>query len=463
MFAQVTNPPIDAIREESVTDTTVYVGSDGNLLQDSPENCSVLQINNPILTNLDLMKIKSMDAPGFRVETISILYYKNTSLKKALDISSSTATGPTATGPTLSSSPTGAWTRTTWPFPPMLAVSALEQYLVRTKKRTAISVILESAEPRTSTTSPRLLGYGARAVNPYLAYASIRQLIHEGLLDKDYTVAVDDYNKAVLHGIVKIASKMGVSTIQSYESAQIFEIVGIRQDVVDQYFTNTVSRVGGVGLEEIAEGVEYYHSRAFDPLGLETDSALDSAGYHRLRCGPEKEDHMYNPQVVCLLQRAVRRGDYRLFKQYSALVDNETPHTLRGLLEFVFPAEGVPLSEVEPVESIVRRFKTGAMSYGSISQEAHECPGPGHEPLGRQKATPARAARLPSGSTPTGASAIKQVASGRFGVTSEYLTSAQEIQIKMAQGAKPGEGGHLPGKKVYPGLPRPATPPRESG
>ena len=308
MFAQVTNPPIDAIREESVTDTTVYVGSDGNLLQDSPENCSVLQINNPILTNLDLMKIKSMDAPGFRVETISILYYKNTSLKKALDHLFVNCDRAYRNGANIIILSDRGVDENHVAIPSLLAVSALEQYLVRTKKRTAISVILESAEPRDVHHFATLLGYGARAVNPYLAYASIRQLIHEGLLDKDYTVAVDDYNKAVLHGIVKIASKMGVSTIQSYESAQIFEIVGIRQDVVDQYFTNTVSRVGGVGLEEIAEGVEYYHSRAFDPLGLETDSALDSAGYHRLRCGPEKEDHMYNPQVVCLLQRAVRRG-----------------------------------------------------------------------------------------------------------------------------------------------------------
>ena len=449
LFAQVTNPPIDAIREESVTDTTVYVGSDGNLLQDSPENCRVLQINNPILTNVDLMKIRSMHEPGFRVETISILYYKNTSLKKALDHLFVSCDRAYRNGANIIILSDRGVDENHVAIPSLLAVSALEQYLVRTKKRTAISVILESAEPRDVHHFATLLGYGARAVNPYLAYASIRQLIHEGLLDKDYTVAVDDYNKAVLHGIVKIASKMGVSTIQSYESAQIFEIVGIRQDVVDQYFTNTVSRVGGVGLEEIAEGVEYYHSRAFDPLGLETDATMESAGYHRLRCGPEQEDHMYNPQVVCLLQRAVKRGDYSLFKAYSALVDNETPHTLRGLLEFVFPEQGVPLSEVEPVSSIVRRFKTGAMSYGSISQEAHECLAIAMNRLGG-KSNSGEGGEEPARLKTDRCSAIKQVASGRFGVTSEYLTSAQEIQIKMAQGAKPGEGGHLPGKKVYP-------------
>ena len=449
MFAQVTNPPIDAIREESVTDTTVYVGSDGNLLKDDPKNCTVLQINNPILTNVDLMKIKSMDAPGFHVETISILYYKNTSLKKALDHLFVSCDRAYRGGANILILSDRGVDENHVAIPSLLAVSALEQYLVRTKKRTAVSVILESAEPRDVHHFATLLGYGARAVNPYLAYASIRQLIHEGLLDKDYSVAVDDYNKAVLHGIVKIASKMGVSTIQSYESAQIFEIVGIRKDVVDQYFTNTVSRVGGVGLEEIAEGTEYYHSRAFDPLGLQTDGALDSSGYHRLRCGPEKEDHMYNPQVVCLLQRAVRRGDYKLFKQYSALVDNETPHTLRGLLEFVFPAEGVPLSEVEPVSSIVKRFKTGAMSYGSISKEAHECLAIAMNRLGG-KSNSGEGGEEPERLGTERGSAIKQVASGRFGVTSAYLTSAQEIQIKMAQGAKPGEGGHLPGKKVYP-------------
>ena len=448
-FAQVTNPPIDAIREESVTDTTVFVGSDGNLLQDDPKNCTVLQINNPILTNVDLMKIKNMDAPGFHVATISILYYKNTSLKKALDHLFVSCDRAYRSGANIIILSDRGVDENHVAIPSLLAVSALEQYLIRTKKRTAISVILESAEPRDVHHFATLLGYGARAVNPYLAYASIRQLIHEGLLDKDYSVAVDDYNKAVLSGIVKIASKMGISTIQSYESAQIFEVVGIRQDVVDNYFTNTVSRVGGVGLEEIAEGVEFYHSRAFDPLGMETDTTLDSAGYHRLRCGREKEDHMYSPQVVYLLQQAVRRGDYGLFKQYTALVDNETPHTLRGLLEFCYPEEGIPLDQVEPVEQIVRRFKTGAMSYGSISQEAHECLALAMNHIGG-KSNSGEGGEDPARLKTDRCSAIKQVASGRFGVTSEYLTSAQEIQIKMAQGAKPGEGGHLPGKKVYP-------------
>ena len=271
------------------------------------------------------------------------------------------------------------------------------------------------------------------------------------MLDKDLHVAIDDYNSAVLHGIVKIASKMGISTIQSYQSAQIFEAVGIRSDVIDRYFTNTISRVGGIGLEEIAEGVDWRHTHAFDPLGLGTDSTLDTTGAHQLRSGPDKEDHMYNPLTIVTLQRAAQLGDYGIFKQYTAMVDDETkPHTLRGLLDFVkSPDGGIPIEEVEPVSEIVKRFKTGAMSYGSISQEAHECMAIAMNRLGG-RSNSGEGGEMPERLGTERGSAIKQVASGRFGVTSEYLVSAEEIQIKMAQGAKPGEGGHLPGRKVYP-------------
>ncbi len=455
MFAQVTNPPIDAIREESVTDTTVYVGSDGNLLEDRAENCRELQIHNPILTEVDLLKIRHMNAPGFHVETVSILYYKNTPLERALDHLFVACDRAYKNGANILILSDRGVDENHVAIPSLLAVSALEQHLIRTKKRTAVSVILESGEPRNVHHFATLLGYGARAVNPYLAHACIRQSIEEGLLDKDYAVAVDDYNHAVLHGIVKVASKMGISTIQSYQSAQIFEIVGIRRDVVDRYFTNTISRVGGVGLEEIAEGVEYYHSRAFDPLGLPTDTTLDSSGYERLRSGHQKEDHMYNPQVIWLLQQATRNRDYKLFQEYARLVDDEsTPHTLRGLLTFAEPEGGpIPLEEVEPVSEIVKRFKTGAMSYGSISQEAHECLAVAMNRLGG-KSNSGEGGEDPARLRSDKCSAIKQVASGRFGVTSEYLVSAQELQIKMAQGAKPGEGGHLPGKKVYPWIAR---------
>ena len=448
LFAQVTNPPIDAIREKVVTDTTVYVGDDGNLLDEQAENCRVLQIHNPILTSVDLMRIRAMDKPGFHVETVSLLYFKNMPLKRALDQLKIAADRAYRNGANIIILSDRGVDENHVAIPSLLAVSCLEQHLVRTRKRTAVSVILESAEPRDVHHFAALLGYGARAVNPYLAQETIGQLIDEGLLDKDFGAAVDDYDKAILKGIVKIASKMGISTIQSYQSAQIFEAIGISQDVVHEYFTNTVSRVGGIGLKEIEQLVDKNHSRAFDPLGLGVDMTLDSVGSHKARTG--QEDHMYNPQTIHLLQQSARTGDYNLFKQYSALVDDETcPHTLRGLMEMKYADEPIPIDQVESVDSIVKRFKTGAMSYGSISQEAHECMAVAMNMLGG-KSNSGEGGERPERLKSDRCSAIKQVASGRFGVTSEYLVSAKEIQIKMAQGAKPGEGGHLPGKKVYP-------------
>ncbi len=452
LFAQVTNPPIDAIREEVVTDTTVYVGDDGNLLEEKPGNCRVLQIKNPILTSLELLKIKTMEVPGFRVRTVSLLYFKNTPLKRALDQLKIAADRAYRQGANILILSDRGVDENHVAIPSLLAVSALEQHLVRTKKRTAVSVILESAEPRDVHHFAALLGYGARAINPYLAQETIGQLIDEGLLDKEFSAAVSDYNNAILQGIVKIASKMGISTVQSYQSAQIFEAIGISKEVIDEYFTNTVSRVGGIGLKEIEELVDRNHTRAFDPLGLGCDATLDSRGAHKARAG--QEDHMYNPQTIHLLQESTRTGSYELFKQYTALVDDETkPHTLRGLMEMRFAEEPIPLEEVESVESIVKRFKTGAMSYGSISQEAHECMAEAMNRLGG-KSNSGEGGERPERLRSDKCSAIKQVASGRFGVTSEYLVSAKEIQIKMAQGAKPGEGGHLPGKKVYPWIAR---------
>ncbi|MBP3508462.1 glutamate synthase large subunit [Oscillibacter sp.] len=451
LFAQVTNPPMDAIREEIVTDTTVYVGSSGNLLQEKAENCTVLQIHNPILTSVDLMKLRYMNRPGFHVETISLLYYKGSPLENALDQLFVNVDRAYKKGANILILSDRGVDENHVAIPSLLAVSALEQYLVRTKKRTAVSMILESAEPRDVHHFATLLGYGAQAINPYLAQECVEELVTLGLLDKDPTAAVNDYNSAILHGIVKIASKMGISTIQSYQSAQIFECVGINKKVIDKYFTNTVSRVEGVGLEEIGEGVEWNHNQAFDPLGLGFDSTLDSMGAHKLRSGPDKEDHMYNPRTILLLQKATREGSYETFKEYTALVDfADKPHTLRGLLGFQFAEDGgIPIDEVEPVESIVKRFKTGAMSYGSISQEAHECMAIAMNRIGG-KSNSGEGGESPDRLWDERCSAIKQIASGRFGVTSEYLCSAQEIQIKMAQGAKPGEGGHLPGKKVYP-------------
>ena len=452
LFAQVTNPPLDAIREAVVTDTTGYLGNDGNLLEERADNAHALQVGNPILTSVDLMKIRDMKQPGFQVETVSILYYKNTPLKRALDHLFVAVDRAYRNGANIVILSDRGVDENHVAIPSLLAVSAVERYLIRTKKCTAVSIVLESAEPRDVNHFATLLGYGARAVNPYLAHAAIGSLIDQGLLDKDYHTAVKDYNQAILSGIVKIASKMGISTIQSYQSAQIFEAVGIDRVVVDEYFTGTLSRVGGVGLKEIAQLVDDHHSRAFDPLGLGGDPTLDSRGEHKARAG--QEDHMYSPQVIHLLQEATRRGDYKLFKEYTALVDDASkPHTLRGLMEMQYLDTPIPLDEVESVDSIVKRFKTGAMSFGSISAEAHECMAVAMNTLGGKSncgeggEDPARFGTLKN-------SAIKQVASGRFGVTSEYLVSAQDLQIKMAQGAKPGEGGHLPGKKITPEVAR---------
>ena len=453
LFAQVTNPPIDSIREKVVTATTVYLGTDGNVLEEKAENCKQLKINHPILTNTDLLKIKNMKVDGFKVETIPIIYYKNTSLEKAIDHLYVEVDRAHREGANIIILSDRGVDENHVAIPSLLAVSALQQYLVQTKKRTAMAVILESGEPREVHHFATLLGYGASAINPYLAQESIQELIDLNMLDKDYYAAVDDYNSAILGGIVKIAAKMGISTIQSYQGAKIFEAIGINSDVINKYFKGTVSRIEGISLSDIQEDVETLHSKAFDPLGLPTDTTLDSNGAHKLRSG--KEEHLYNPQTIHLLQLATRTGDYNVFKEYTKLVNKETgAMNLRGLMDIKFPKKGINIDEVESVDSIVRRFKTGAMSYGSISKEAHETMAVamnmlhGKSNSGEGGEEEERLTVGPDGLNKC--SAIKQVASGRFGVTSRYLVSAQEIQIKMAQGAKPGEGGHLPGKKVYP-------------
>lgn len=453
LFAQVTNPPIDAIREEIVTATSVYIGEDGNLLEETAENCHVLKVNNPILTSTDLLKIKTMKVKGFKVEVIPITYYKNTSLEKAIAHLFVEADRAYSDGANILILSDRGVDENHVAIPALLAVSAMQQHLVTTKKRTAVAMILESAEPREVHHFATLLGYGACAINPYLAQETIQELIDMDMLDKDYYAAVNDYNKAILKGIVKIASKMGISTIQSYQGSKIFEAIGISKDVIDKYFTNTVSRIEGITLKDIEQQVNELHSQAFDPLGLSIDLTLDSNGTHKLRSG--KEEHLYNPKTIHLLQEATRTGNYNLFKEYTALINDETnAMNLRGLMEFEYPEKGINVDEVESVESIVKRFKTGAMSYGSISKEAHEAmaiamnilkgksnSGEGGESLDRLTVGEDGLDRC---------SAIKQVASGRFGVTSTYLVSAKEIQIKMAQGAKPGEGGQLPAGKVYP-------------
>lgn len=453
LFAQVTNPPIDSIREEIVTSTSVYIGEDGNLLKEVPENCNVLKIKNPILTNTDLLKIKNMKVEGFKVEVLPIIFYKNTSLEKAIDRLFVEADRAYKEGANILILSDRGVDENHVAIPSLLAVSALQQHLVRTKKRTRLAMILESAEPREVHHFATLLGYGVCAVNPYLAQETIKELIENHMLEKDYYVAVNDYNKAVLKGIVKIASKMGISTIQSYQGSKIFEAIGMSKEVIDKYFTKTVSRIGGITMKDIEKQVDSLHSKAFDPLGLQTDLTLESIGSHKLRSGEEK--HLYNPKTIHLLQRATWNGDYPTFKEYTACIDaEENTMNLRGLLEFKYPEQGISIDEVESVDSIVKRFKTGAMSYGSISKEAHETLAIAMNRLGGKSNSGEGGEsleRLTIGADGLNkCSAIKQVASGRFGVTSKYLVSAKEIQIKMAQGAKPGEGGHLPGAKVYP-------------
>ncbi len=454
LFAQVTNPPIDSIRESVITDTTVYLGAAGNLLKEEEANCRVLKVENPILTSLDLMKIRDSHIEGLQTADISMLYTKDTSLADAISNLYAQADAAHDAGAAILILTDRGVDQEHLAIPSLLAVAALETYLVRTRKNTAVSLIVETAEPTEVHHFATLLGFGASAVNPYLALDTLYEMTNTGELDKDYSQASKAYIQAVVSGIVKIASKMGISTIQSYQGSKIFEALGIAKSVCEQFFPDTVSRVGGIDLQDISNRSLSLHDAAFDPNGLMTEEEVRSIGTHKARSN--QEEHLYNPETIHLLQQATWRDDYNLFKQYTACLNEEHKHvTLRSTLDFRFAEDGgIPLEEVESVESIMRRFKTGAMSYGSISQEAHECmtmamnriggksnSGEGGEDLERI---------VTSGSAVDKCSAIKQVASGRFGVTSKYLTSAKEIQIKMAQGAKPGEGGHLPAKKVYP-------------
>ncbi len=438
MFAQVTNPPIDAAREKIVTSTTVYLGKNGNLLMEQAANCHMLKVENPILTDLDLLKIEKMDKPGFKVARVSTLYYKSTPIKRVMDHLFVEVDKAYREGVSILILSDRGVDENHVALPSLLATAAVHKHLVDTKKCTAMSLILESGEPREVHHFALLLGYGASAVNPYLAHATIAELIDKGSLDKDYYAAVDDYDKAVLQGIVKIASKMGISTVQSYQGSKIFECLGISQSVIDKYFTGTVSRIGGITLDDIAAASDEQHSKAFDPLGLECDLTPDSLGKHKARSGGET--HRYNPQTIHMLQCAAREGDYEKFKTYTAMVDKEQTGYIRSILDFAYPEKGIDISEVESVDDIVTRFKTGAMSYGSISEEAHEALAVamnrlhGKSNSGEGGESDERIAS--AGSDNDRSSAIKQV--------------ARELQIKMAQGAKPGEGGHLPAKKVYP-------------
>ena len=436
-FAQVTNPPIDALREACKTDCAITIGDDGNLLSHDSDNCTVLELPSPVLTETELQRIRDIDHPSFSVEEISLLYPVNTRLRQAMGNFFAACDAACGNGANILILSDQGVDRSHLAIPSLLAVSALEQHLIRIKKRTKVSVILQSGEPRDTHQLAMLIAYGARAVNPYLAHAVICENLSSD--------AIQNYDRALTAGVLKIASKMGVSTLQAYQSAQLFEAVGLDGQFVEQYFTNTPVTLGGKGLHDVEADSRFHHNAAYaNPL----QNGLNSVGRHKLRTGDGVEEHLYSPKVIHLLQQAVLTNDRAKFDEYAKLVENDGPRTIRASLDFNFGVcNPVPIDEVEPVESIVMRFRTGAMSYGSISREAHECMAKAMNHLGG-KSNSGEGGELSDRFGTELNSAIKQVASGRFGVTRDYLLSAKEIQIKMAQGAKPGEGGHLPGAKV---------------
>jgi glutamate synthase (ferredoxin) len=458
LFAQVTNPPLDAIREELVTDMGSTIGPERNLLKPEPESCRQIKIKYPIIHNEHVAKLRHLppDVP-FRSTTLSMLYDPETDgsgLEQAMADLCRRASDAVAAGyDMLILSDRGVGPEQA-PIPSLLATAGVHHHLVREGTRTRCALIVESGDAREVHHAALLLGYGAGVVNPYVAFETIDDMIDQGLLtgiDRDR--AIEHYIKALNKGILKVMSKMGISTLQSYCGAQIFEAIGLRSEFIDAYFTHTTSRVGGIGIDVIAEEVQLRHERAFGRQPVQPQELEPGGEYQWRRDG---EYHLFNPDTVFKLQHATRTGQYRLFKDYTRAVDRQNEHraTLRGLFRMKPVGSAVPIEEVEPVETIVKRFATGAMSYGSISQEAHETLAIAMNRLGGRSNTGEGgedAERfLPMANGDSKRSSIKQVASGRFGVTSEYLVNADELQIKMAQGAKPGEGGQLPGHKVYP-------------
>jgi glutamate synthase (ferredoxin) len=457
LFAQVTNPPIDCIREELITASEVWLGSEGNLLEPQPADCRRLELNAPVLTNEEFAKVRRLDLPGLRVGVLSCLFRVargEKGLTGAVEELWANAQRliETENINVLILSDRGV-NRDYAAIPSLLAVSSLHHYLVREGLRTRVSLVIETGEAREVHHFSLLIGYGASAINPYLAFETLDGMIRDGLLANiDHKTACKNFAKAATKGIVKVMSKMGVSVVQSYHGAQLFEAVGLRQDLVDQHFTWTASRIGGIGMEVVAREALLRHQAAFPERQL-PGQALPPGGQYQWRA--DGEHHLFNPESIHRLQKAVRTGNFAIYKSYARLIDDQSTKlcTLRGLLEFK-PGKAIPLSAVEPAESIMRRFKTGAMSYGSISKEAHETLAIAMNRIGGMSNTgeggedPERFTPMANGDSKS--SAIKQVASGRFGVTSSYLVNAKELQIKMAQGAKPGEGGQLPGSKVYP-------------
>jgi glutamate synthase (ferredoxin) len=457
LFAQVTNPPIDPIREELITSTTLTLGFEGSVIDPRPESCRQLRLSGPLLRNSEMEKLRHIVRAGIKSVTLPIVFKESEGkdgLARGLEELCRGADRAISDGATILILSDKGVDQLHAPIPALLASAGLHHHLIRAGTRTRVGLVLESGEPREVHHFCLLLGYGVQAINPYLVFECLNDMIHEGMLkDVGYHDAVKGYIKAAVKGVVKVMAKMGISTIKSYCGAQIFEAVGLGQELVDKYFTWTPSRVGGIGIDELAREAQRQHAKAFPTYPL-NGHTLDVYGQYQYR--KDGELHLFNPQTIHLLQKACRNNDYKTFKEYSQLIDNQSERlaTLRGLMELKYAAQPIPIEEVEPVEEIVRRFKTGAMSYGSIGKEAHEALAIAMNRLGGKSNTgeggedPAR--YVPDANGDSRNSAIKQVASGRFGVTSYYLTQAREIQIKMAQGAKPGEGGELPGRKVYP-------------
>ena len=466
LFAQVTNPPLDGIREELVTQVLTPIGPESNLLKPSAESCRQIKLNSAVLDNLDLEKIRNVDALGFHAQTITTVYpiaSGERGLEARMAAICAEVDRAVDDGATFIILSDRNMDRDHAPIPPALATSGVHHHLVRNGRRTRVGLVVESGEPREVHHFALLLGYGAGAVNPYLAFETLDDMLRQGMLnipagdikdgDTAHDTAVRNYIKAVNKGLIKVMSKMGISSVQSYRGAQIFEAVGLDEKFIDKYFTWTATRIGGVGLNVIEKEISIRHHRAY-PERVVQKPDLESGGEYQWR--RDGEYHLFNPETVFKLQHATRSGQYKVFKEYTALVNDQSVHraTLRGLFRFAGGRQPIELADVEPAESIIKRFHTGAMSYGSISKEAHETLAIALNRLGGRSNTgeggedPAR--YTPDSNGDSRRSAIKQVASGRFGVTSEYLVSADDLQIKMAQGAKPGEGGQLPGHKVFP-------------
>jgi glutamate synthase (ferredoxin) len=457
LFAQVTNPPLDGIREELVTQVATTIGAEKNLLEPTPESCRQIKISSPVLTNEELARIRDADLPGIKTATVEILYPVadgGAGLAKALEHVCAQVDDAIKAGNTNIILTDRGVDQHHAAIPALLATAGVHHHLIRNGTRTKVGLVLESGEPREVHHFAVLIGYGVGAVNPYLAFESIGDLIGKGHIpEMEHDKAIKNYIKGTNKALIKIMSKMGISSVQSYRGAQVFEAIGLNKEFVDKYFTWTASRIGGIGLEEVAAEVSVRHHHAF-PGRPAKKPDLEWGGEYQWR--RDGEYHLFNPETVFKLQHSTRSGQYHIFKEYTDKVDNKNEHlaTLRGLFDFNYASDPVPIEEVEPIEEIMKRFSTGAMSYGSISKEAHETLAIAMNRIGGRSNTgeggedPDRF--KPDENGDLRRSAIKQVASGRFGVTSEYLVNADDIQIKMAQGAKPGEGGQLPGTKVYP-------------